>query len=135
MNEEQQEKAEKREFLPLGSIVILNGSIKKLVVVSRGSIVEGAFFDYGAFLYPEGMIDTNIAYFNQGDIHTVVHEGYTDQDNDLALGILSDAYARFQQQGPSEASASEPLTAATVPPAGDFDDLFASVRDLGDDDE
>ncbi|MFE4952223.1 DUF4176 domain-containing protein [Leifsonia sp. NPDC056665] len=131
MTEEQQEQGRKRVFLPLGSVVILKGSVKKLLVVSRGSIVEGDFFDYGAFMYPEGMIDTNIAYFNHDDILKIVHEGYTDDDNDLVLEILDDAYAQFQHDAPALAS----TAAAPVSPSAQEDDPFASVRDLVGDDE
>ena len=122
-----------RSFLPLGSVVILDGSVKKLVIVSRGSIVEDKFFDYGAFLYPEGMIDEKVAYFNHDDIMRVVHEGYRDSDDELVVEILNDAFTRFQreQREPVEdvsAHASVPSPAVAVDP-------FASVRDFGDDDE
>lgn len=120
-----------RSFLPLGSVVILKGSVKKLLIVSRGSIVEGEFFDYGAFLYPEGMIDTNIAYFNHDDILKIAHEGYRDTDDELVLEILNDAYTRFQQEQ-DEATLAAPVAVAA---AVADDDPFANVRDLGDDDE
>ncbi|QIM17370.1 DUF4176 domain-containing protein [Leucobacter insecticola] len=128
---------EKRPFLPLGSIVILNGSVKKLLIVSRGSIVEDKFFDYGAFLYPEGMIDTNIAYFNHDDIMRVVFEGYRDADDELVLEILDNAYVQFQksQSEPSVPVAAVPAASAAPVASSVSDDLFANVRDLGDDDE
>ena len=124
-----------RRFLPLGSVVILRGSVKKLVIVSRGSIVEGAYFDYGAFLYPEGMIDTNVAYFNHGDILKVVHQGYADDDDELVVEILNDAYARFQQGKGSGDRAAGSAAAVAASPAVTSDDPFASVRDLVADDE
>ena len=145
MNQEKQEQHEqgaKRELLPLGSVVILKGSVKKLLIVSRGSIVESAFFDYGAFLYPEGMIDTNIAYFNHDDVLKVVHEGYSDQDNELVLEILNDAYVEFQQcdtgittTGAGAVVAGAPVAGLPVPVAAGDEDLFASFRDGVDDDE
>lgn len=136
MTQEQHEPDRKQGFLPLGSVVILKGSVKKLLIVSRGSIVEGAFFGYGAFMYPEGMIDTNIAYFNHDDILKVVHEGYTDADNDLVLEILSDAQLQFEQQQASGGAIvpSSPAAPAAVSVAAG-EDLFAAVRDLEDGDE
>jgi len=138
MTRESREQTESREFLPLGSIVILKGSVKKLLIVSRGSIVEGAFFDYGAFLYPEGMIDTNIAYFNHEDILKIVHEGYSDDDNELVLEILNEAYARFQLQEHRVATATATAPGAAAEPplttTASNTDLFASVRDGMDDD-
>ena len=134
MTRELQHESEKRMFLPLGSVVILKGSVKKLVIVARGSIVEGDFFDYGAFMYPEGMIDANIAYFNGGDILKVVHEGYVDDDNGLVLEILNDAYLRFQGRSNGDAVGQE-LAVVAPQSTARADDLFASVRDLVDDDE
>jgi|GEM_PF-710804 len=133
MTAKQQAHDEKRPFLPLGSVVILKGSVKKLLIVSRGSVVENVFYDYGAFLYPEGMIDANVAYFDHRDVLKVVQEGYTDDADELVVEILNDAYAQFQAQRESE-----PKSVALVPPTPaltDAEDLFASVRDLEDDDE
>lgn len=129
MTERDEVREQERSFLPLGSVVIVNGSVKKLLIVCRGAVVEDVFYDYGAFLYPEGMIDTNVGYFNHDDIFKVVHEGYVDGDNELALEVLNDAYARFLERRVSE---STPLPAASTAP---ITDLFASVRDLADDDE
>ncbi|WP_125867518.1 DUF4176 domain-containing protein, partial [Streptococcus oralis] len=42
-------------------------------------------FDYGACLYPEGMVGDSLIYFNDEDIFKVVQEGYSDEDNDLML--------------------------------------------------
>ncbi|MDR6865509.1 hypothetical protein J2Y69_000091 [Microbacterium resistens] len=126
---------ESRSFLPLGSVVILKGSVKKLLVVSRGSIVEGEFFDYGAFLFPEGMIDTNIAYFNHDDILKNVFEGYRDTDDELVLEILNDAYLRFQQGRRESAVAPVAPVRMSPAPAVAAGDLFAGVRDVGGDDE
>ncbi|MFT4189021.1 MAG: DUF4176 domain-containing protein [Aeromicrobium sp.] len=133
MTEQQPEtrQQENKKFLPLGSIVILKGSVKKLLIVSRGSIVEGRFFDYGAFLYPEGMVDTNIAYFNHDDILKIVHEGYRDTDDELVLEILDNAYAEFQKEQQEATPAPTPVTAAPVATEA-VDDPFASVRDLDD---
>ncbi|AZZ56377.1 DUF4176 domain-containing protein [Rathayibacter iranicus] len=121
-----------RTFLPLGSVVILNGSVKKLLIVSRGSVVEDQFFDYGAFLFPEGMVDTNVVYFSGDNIAKIVSEGYRDADEDLVVEILNIAYARFQQE--HRPPAAVPALVAPARVAAD-DDLFAGVRDVGDDDE
>ncbi|NQX11501.1 DUF4176 domain-containing protein [Microbacteriaceae bacterium VKM Ac-2855] len=139
MTDEQSETVQprSRSFLALGSVVILNGSVKKLLIVSRGSIVEGQFFDYGAFLYPEGMIDTNIAYFNHDDIVKAVHEGYRDADDELAVEILNTAHARYRHEHAAATRIPVSATSITTAPASRAidSDPFAGVRDLGDDDE
>ncbi len=78
---------EKKEFLPLGSIVLLNGSVKKLMVLARGAIAnikgEQRFFDYGACTYPEGVFGDTMLYFNGKDIVKVISRGYSDEEEDL----------------------------------------------------
>ena len=42
-------------------------------------------FDYGAWLYPEGVVGENLIYFNHEDIFKIVQEGYTNDENELML--------------------------------------------------
>lgn len=73
-------------YLPLGSIVVLNGSVKKMMITARGLVApvgDGKkVFDYGAIFYPEGVMDEKMGFFNKKDIYKVVFEGYTDADDD-----------------------------------------------------
>ncbi len=82
------------KLLPLGSIVILKGSTKKMMIISRviAAPIKGEIyrFDYGACLYPEGMLGDSLIYFNGEDIMKVVHEGFTDEDNELMLENIND---------------------------------------------
>jgi hypothetical protein len=86
----------KKGLLPQGSIVILKGAVKKIMIITRGNIVKDKYFDYGAVLYPEGMIDENVAYFNQEDIMKIVFEGHSDEEDKLFLNALSDAYVKYE---------------------------------------
>lgn len=87
----------KKPFLPLGTIVILKGTLKKLMIVNRANIVDDTYFDYGAVLYPEGMVDNDLAYFNQDDLLKVVSEGFSDEDNDLMVAQLEQAKKDYQE--------------------------------------
>lgn len=77
------------KLLPLGSVIVLKGSTKKMLIIARVIVapVKGNIyrFDYGACLYPEGMVGDSLIYFNDEDIFKVVQEGYSDEDNDLML--------------------------------------------------
>ena len=42
-------------------------------------------FDYGACLYPEGVVGENLIYFNHEDIFKIVQEGYNNDENELML--------------------------------------------------
>lgn len=76
---------EKIDYVPLGSVVYLNGGIKKLLVVARAiNVVNGGkqfFFDYGGVLYPEGVTGNEMAYFNHDDIGSVFFRGCDDDEN------------------------------------------------------
>ena len=84
---------ERIEFLPLGTIVVLNGAVKKLMIAQRAVTIandkdpeaEPQYFDYGAVLYPEGLIDGQLVYFNSEDIYTIIAEGYSDKDDELII--------------------------------------------------
>ena len=84
---------EKVEFLPLGSIVLLKGGIRKLLVIARGLNVkkdgETYFFDYGGVLYPDGLTGDEMVYFNADSINKVYFQGYQDDDNDIVLENLN----------------------------------------------
>ncbi|MBS7576416.1 MULTISPECIES: DUF4176 domain-containing protein [unclassified Enterococcus] len=118
--------SEQKEYLALGSIVILKGAIKKVMIISRGNILNDQYYDYGAILYPEGMVDENIAYFNETDIIKVIHEGFRDEDDALILTTLSDAYAEYEAQAEDQPEATEEIL---VDEAVVSDDPFAQVRD------
>lgn len=80
-------------YLPLGSVVILKGGIKKLLIVARGLTVnygdEEKFFDYGASDYPMGIIGDQLAYFNHDAITKVVFEGFSDDDDKVVVDNIN----------------------------------------------
>ncbi len=77
------------DYLPLGSVVQLNGGIQKLLVIARALNVnnEGKqyFFDYGGVPYPEGLTGDQIAYFNHDQINKVIFEGFRDDDDVIVV--------------------------------------------------
>lgn len=79
-------------YLPLGSVVQLNGGIQKLLVIARALNVnnEGKqyFFDYGGVPYPEGLTGDQIAYFNHEQLAKVVFEGFRDDDDAIIVGNI-----------------------------------------------
>ena len=83
---------EKVNFLPLGSVVLLNRGVRKLIIVARGiRSKEGdddVFYDYGGLIYPHGLISDQMAYFNNDSIEKVFFEGYRDsEDETLVRGL------------------------------------------------
>ena len=75
----------KQELLALGSIVVLNGGYKKLMIIGRMQ----KLWDYLGVLYPEGYLGDNYKFlFNNEDISEVIFEGYSDlEDETLKLAL------------------------------------------------
>lgn len=88
--------SEELKLLPLGSIVVLKGGYRKYMIVSRGLQVnvnnQNNYFDYGACMYPEGLIGDQIMYFQHVDINKVIFEGFADADNELMVENIKLAY-------------------------------------------
>ena len=86
-------------FLPIGTVVLLKGGKKELMIISyciipsgeaydkNGKIdVKDTMFDYGACVYPEGMITSDQLFaFNHGQIDKIVFKGYeTDKQKEIS---------------------------------------------------
>lgn len=76
------------DYLPLGSVCSVKGSNKKLMVLGRGLLVHQdrgskklTYFDYGACLYPEGLVSDQVMYFNHDGIQEVFWEGYKTEED------------------------------------------------------
>ena len=86
-----------KEILPLGSIVLLEGGIQKIVIIGRALNVRNGdkqyYFDYAGVAYPEGLIGDQLAYFNHKNIAKVVFEGFEDDDNAVMVKRIEDYIA------------------------------------------
>lgn len=85
-----------KELLPIGSIVLLDGGEKRLMISGimqtdpgRG----GKEYDYLGILYPEGHIGEEFQYlFNHEDIKEVVFRGYEDDEREEFINKLQRVY-------------------------------------------
>lgn len=88
----------KIKYLPLGSIVILNGGVHKVIINAIGMIaanmIPPMFFDYGGSLYPQGIIGEQIMYFNHEDINKVIFKGYTDDDDRMMVENINEWFLK-----------------------------------------
>lgn len=71
------------EFLPIGSVVLLKGGNKRIMICGRIQAQAGSdiIYDYSACYYPEGIVDPkSMFFFNRDAIETVYFRGYEDQE-------------------------------------------------------
>ena len=72
------------ELLPIGSVVLLNGGEKRLMIIGvvQTDPTDGERYDYLACLYPEGFVGPEYSYlFNHEDIQKVSSKGFTDDEH------------------------------------------------------
>lgn len=99
---------EKINFLPIGSLVYLNGGKKKIMVISRAIAMklnnENVYFEYGGCTYPEGLLGDAVAYFNNEDVAEVLVQGYADDEEDVMVKNLNLAISAggFRKITPNE---------------------------------
>lgn len=70
-----------KKYLPLGSVVVLNGGSKKLMIIGRCQICQDVTYDYSACLFPEGYLNKDSLYiFNNEDIEELYYVGMQDEE-------------------------------------------------------
>jgi hypothetical protein len=127
----------KKEFLPVGSVVIMKGTAQKVVIIQRAITVDdqGAekYFDYGAVDYPEGLVGMGVMYFNQDNIFKVVYEGYCDEDEKVFTDQLNQAFELYNSTPHDSDRKDSEIAAESADIVAEDDDPFASVRDMEED--
>lgn len=74
----------KEKFLPIGTVVLLNGGTKRLMITGYCSATQEAsdtVYDYVACLFPEGnLAGEDVALFNHSQIQSISHMGLVDDE-------------------------------------------------------
>lgn len=72
-----------KKLLPIGSVVLLKGAKKRVMVCGRfqRAVESQKRYDYAGCLYPEGVIDAkNMLLFNTEDIDRLFFIGFQDEE-------------------------------------------------------
>ena len=86
---------EVKELLPIGSVVLLNEAVKKLMIygVKQTDPDDDKEYDYIGVMYPEGNLgEVGTFLFNHSYIAEVFFTGYEDDERETFLENLSDFY-------------------------------------------
>ena len=89
------------ELLPIGSVVLLKGGEKKLMVfgVGQTDMESGVSFDYIAVAYPEGNMGEGTQFlFNHDDIEEVFFRGMEDQERTEFIERLAEFYREQEEK-------------------------------------
>lgn len=72
-----------KDLLPIGSVVLLKGGDKRIMVCGRiqARSGENTIYDYSACYYPEGILDPKqMFFFNRDSIEKVYFIGFQDPE-------------------------------------------------------
>lgn len=84
-----------KELLPIGSVVLLKGGEKRLMIygIKQTDNATEIEYDYISVLYPEGNMGEAGQYlFNHEDIEQVYFKGYEEEEREEFLENLSEFY-------------------------------------------
>lgn len=88
------------KFLPIGSVVLLKGGTKKVMVTGFCSIAEDnrtKVYDYSGCIYPEGYLNSNqICLFDHEQIDEIFYVGYEDDEEKEFKESIKDVMDKFQ---------------------------------------
>ena len=81
------------KYLPIGTVVKLNGTDKKFFIIGYGATdpsKPGERYDYIGYTYPEGFIKKEKNYvFNSDDIKLIYYNGYKDKKYKEMLEVVA----------------------------------------------
>lgn len=87
------------KFLPIGSVVLLHGGRKKLMITGFCVALadkESKVYDYSGCIYPEGIITSGqTCMFDHSDIEQIYFTGYIDEEEKQFKDKLNDIVAKL----------------------------------------
>ena len=70
-----------KDFLPIGSVVLLKETEKRLMIIGRVQVCDGKAYKYSGVLYPEGYLGSDKLFlFNEDDIEVLYYMGMQDPE-------------------------------------------------------
>ena len=100
-------KESKKDLLPIGSVVLLKGGTKKVMIIGFAprATVEGVgkekedIWDYSGCIYPEGLLSSyQILVFDQPQIVEVFHLGMKDDEEKEFKKKLADFFEKKEKK-------------------------------------
>ena len=86
------------KLLPIGSVVLLKGGVKKLMITGIKPVAAEKpddVYDYIGVIYPEGYLSNEYNFlFNHDDINDVVFTGYKNPEREEFIRFLTEEYAK-----------------------------------------
>lgn len=86
------------KYLPIGSVVMLNGGKKRVMITGFCAIANenpNKIYDYSGCIYPEGYISSNqVCLFDHNQIESLYYKGFVDEEETKFKEKLIDLLAK-----------------------------------------
>ena len=80
-----------KKYLPLGTVVTLKETEKKIMIIGRYQVCNEKIYDYSGCLFPEGYLGKDKMYvFNNDDIDMVYYIGMQNEEEFAFRKALSE---------------------------------------------
>lgn len=129
-----------REYLPIGSIVLLKGAIKKIMIIgilqsSRGNDKKIKQYDYIGVMFPHGFLNTQTMFmFNHDQINDIVFRGYENPERKEFLEKLEDNIALAEKLIAEQKASEEQGVNAAEKQIANKDDIIKKSNQASSDD-
>lgn len=85
-----------KNLLPIGSVIMLKGGVKKLMITGIKVSTEEEpekYYDYIGVFYPEGYIGAQSCFlFNHDDINDVIFKGYNNPEREEFIKFIDSQF-------------------------------------------
>lgn len=99
--EEKSTKDRFAKYLPLGTVVLLRGATKKIMITGYYSAdvnKTDKVYDYSGCLYPEGFLSFDqTCLFDHNQIGKIYHLGYKDEEQEKFMNVLKETVAKLEE--------------------------------------
>ena len=90
----------REKYLPIGSVVLLKGGIKKVMITGFCSIAEEnqeKIYDYCGCVYPEGYLSSDeVCLFDHDQISEICFTGFEDEEEKEFKSTLATVVSEFE---------------------------------------
>lgn len=97
-----------KEYLPIGSVVLLSGGRKKVMIIGimpsqPGETMPMDGYDYIGVTYPEGFLDVNnLLLISHSNISDVICRGYENAEREDFINKLGENITKYKEQPAAE---------------------------------
>lgn len=90
------------DFLSIGSVVTLDGSVTKVMIVGIAQIERGSnntIRDYIGVRYPVGIMgEQSFVLFDSNEIVDVIHYGYKNKEHEEFVKVINEVIKNMKQE-------------------------------------